>query len=202
MTPFEAYKIWHALKLHFTIPNYDYFRLKGNRLKFTTFQQKPEQHLFERLARIPDLEYHTATNLLENPKIWVNDLLGVDCRKITEQHSAVKQSLSYYYREDLKKLDPVFDKNFLSVDNQIPPLLNHTITKTINFETLCIISFLVDLIPRWDKMLAFDNVIWPTQRLRLIKYRDFVGIKQTDKYRRDTIDMFNTKQEHTKIQER
>ena len=72
MTGFEVYKMYLALKQHFTKPDYDYFKYRGKvRANENSFEQRRDRYFFKKLAtRHSDkhiLEYFVA-NFASDPK--------------------------------------------------------------------------------------------------------------------------------------
>ena len=51
MTAFESYKMYVALKLHFTTDSYDYFKFNGKtRVTETNFEKRKDRYFFKKLT--------------------------------------------------------------------------------------------------------------------------------------------------------
>ena len=56
-TGFETYKLYHALKLHFTSDSYDYFKYNGkSRVNYTNFSSNASKYQFAKLSRKYNLD--------------------------------------------------------------------------------------------------------------------------------------------------
>ena len=72
MTGFEVYKMYLALKQHFTKPDYDYFKYRGKvRANEQSFEQRRDRYFFKKLAtRYSNdevMDYFVA-NFVNDPK--------------------------------------------------------------------------------------------------------------------------------------
>ena len=75
MTGFEVYKMYLALKQHFTKENYDYHTYNGRvRASETSFEQRRDRYYFKKLATKYDrkeiLNYFVA-NFIVDPKGYI-----------------------------------------------------------------------------------------------------------------------------------
>ena len=95
MSAFEAYKLYRGLKLHFSTENYNYFKYNGS----TTNKFIPENQLlvFEKINKLygKNLEEFYVANFLDNPNLWVNELLSEECFERFNCYKKRKESLSY-----------------------------------------------------------------------------------------------------------
>ena len=70
ITAMEAYKMFHALKLHFTSDTYDYHKYNGGfKIDPETFNQKRDRFFFYKLVKKVDsnnLESYLLANLVSN----------------------------------------------------------------------------------------------------------------------------------------
>ncbi len=79
MTGYEAFSIYHTLKLHFT-SDYDYFKYNGKcNISPTTFENRRDKYHFYKLSRkYPNKEQFqnfVIANLFENSEAWAGTLL-------------------------------------------------------------------------------------------------------------------------------
>ena len=82
MTDFEVYKIYLALKLHFT-SDYDYVKYNGKvNATLTSYQKRRDQFFFKKISRIynkEQVEHFFVSNFVENDKMWIGDALTPEC---------------------------------------------------------------------------------------------------------------------------
>lgn len=189
MTPFEVYKTYSALKLHFT-SDYNYFQYNGNlRLKPESFEKRNDKIFFAKVAKHSDPTNFLMVNLLDNPKAWIRTIAySEDSQAKYTDWLKKKQSLAYMFKEDLKKLDSNFDSELLVKPNSHPPLLVKYFGKEIQFETLCIIASITGCIKYWDKQMKEDPV-WDEISRKIKKYIPFLNIDAT-KFKKIILDEF------------
>lgn len=175
---FELFSYYVALKQHFTKDDYDYFKYSGKTgmtpaalerrndktffLSITKKQKNPNGYMF--------------ANMLENPNIWVGDLVNNQdkCEKVFVNWDKRIQALSYTFKEEIKILNNDFDTNFL-IDNGHPDLLSLYIRKKISLETMVILDMIVSYVPYWDKKM-YDDPIWKEASKKIKKYKPFLEI--------------------------
>ena len=173
MQPFEAYKLFLAIKNHFTKDSYDYFKYNGKvTASFNSFLARKDKYYFSKLTKKDDLLNFLVSNFLEKEKIgWVGDLMHEDADENYKKWLGRQQNLSYLVKEDLGKIDDL--KETLKVlDGQHPKLLKMLMQKELMPETLLIIDFFTNVFDVWDKKIQ-DTIVWPTFRMRLLKYKPF-----------------------------
>lgn len=177
MTPFECFKAYSALKLHFTT-DYNYFQYNGNvRLKPESFEKRPDKVFFAKVAKHSDPLNFLMVNILDNPKAWIRNIAyDKDSEVKYSSWAKRKQSLSYMFKEEIKKLDPDFDKNIKAVANGHPPIIVQYFAKEISLETVCIIASITGCIKYWDKVMK-DDPVWEETSRKIKKYTPFLNIE-------------------------
>lgn len=173
MQPFDAYKLFLAIKNHFTKESYDYFKYNGKvTASFNSFLARKDKYYFSKLTKKDDLIGFLVSNFLEKEKIgWVGDLMMDDCDDVYRKWLARQQNLSYLIKEDLGKIEDL--KQALRVtDGQHPVLLRMLMQREIIPETLLVIDFFTNVFDVWDKKIQ-DPIIWPTYKAKLSKYKPF-----------------------------
>lgn len=188
MTPFEAYVKFLALKQHFS-GNYDYFKYKGKvRSDPSKFEVRKDKYLFQKLAKHKDPELFIVANIIERDISWAGDLAGDQGSQAYLAVLKRHESLSYLFKTEIALLDDDFNKNFVVVDGQHPPLLKLYKQKKICLETLIILDDILGFMKHWNKQIA-DPVVWPTIFRKALKYRPFLGYDK-GKYRTVLKDRF------------
>jgi len=177
MTGYEAYRLFLALKQHFTQPSYDFFRYNG-KIKSATpisYERRSDKYQFVKLGKHYDPQGLIVAQFVAGGfSGWVGDLLTEHAENQYVLYAARRQSLSYLFQRDLSTLEDDF-MSFVKVkDGQHPKLLTMLRQEKIAPETIVILNKLLSLFEVWDKKIR-DPVIWPQTRDTLLKYEPFVS---------------------------
>ena len=186
ITGYEAFGIYNALKLHFTQDSYDYFKYNGKtNVSLSSFENRKDKWHFTKLSKKfsdkEELIFFIVSNLLENDKFWIGDLLAEDSDIRHLNRKKVLQSLSYFFENDCKKIfEGVTNPNELILvnDGDHPKLLKSFMRKEIEIETLCVLDSILNFVPMWKQKIK-DDIVWPNHRLKIVKYRDFLPKDKT-----------------------
>ena len=174
MTPFEAYKLFLALKMHFTTPSYDFFKYQGKmNAKIQTYEKRRDKYQFHKLSRHKDPQGFLVANFAAGNNGWVGELFTEEAERVYTDYLARQQSLTYRFSSDLRELDDDFLSYFKVKEGQHPKLLTLVKRNSISFETFCILNDQLNFFPIWDKKIM-DTVLWPSIRDRAIKYTPFI----------------------------
>lgn len=181
MTPFEAYKMYCAVKSHFSSNSYDYFKYNGKiRADVTTFESRNDKYSFYKLSKHPDPLSYLVANLSDNPNMWVGELFDQKCAERYAVYCKRKESLTYIFKNDIDKLLENFDENFKVQSGDYPYLLKLLVQQKITKETFIIIQDCVRFFGKWNKQIT-DPVLWPKIALNCKKYHQFMQYDK-DKY--------------------
>jgi len=177
---FEAYALFHGLKLHFT-SKYDYVKYNGKtNVTKDQFMLRKDKFQFYKLSRKykrDELFGFYVANMLVNPKIWVGDLLSEDAESEYKVWQKTQQSLSYVFEQDIHRLfDSVNNPEELLkvVDGQYPLLYNLYMQDMCAKETLIILNELLNFLPMWVKKIE-DDIIFPEFVKSCEKYKPFLN---------------------------
>ena len=189
MTGYEAFGIYQSLKLHFTQDSQDYFKYNGKtNVTLNSFDNRKDKYYYHKLSRkYPNKEDFCnllVSNLLENENLWVADLLQEEAEIINKKRQKVIQSLSYIFENDCRSLfEGVSTPNELIKvnDGDYPILLQKTLRKNVEFETLCLLGNILGFLPMWKNKIA-DTIRWPVVYRKIVKYAAFLP-QDTVKYR-------------------
>lgn len=192
MNGFQTYKMYVALKNHFTSATYDYFRYNGKtRASIKTYEARHDKYFFEKLSKKRDVEDFILANIIEQgPAVWVGDLANE--QQAEENYRGwVKrqQSITYMFTNELDKLELPYDQNIIVVDGQHPPLLKHVIRQDISIETLIILNDMCSFTRYWNRKIE-EKVIWPSLYNKCKKYRPFLKFDK-EKLKQIVIDKFS-----------
>jgi hypothetical protein len=112
---------------------------------------------------------------LENPKIWVNDLLSEESDDVYRTFLNKKESLTYSFKNDIICLFEETENlnDLILVNKDFPVLMKRTMQKRINIETLLIMNSILKFFFMWDNNIK-DEIVWKDFRLKCIKYFPFI----------------------------
>lgn len=189
MSPFDAYKKYVALKLHFKSDSYDYFKFSGKcSASKASFEKRRDRHMFARLSKIyndVDLENLLVANFLHGSDIWVGDVLSQDGRERLSKWKKTHQSLEYIFTQDLEAIMryieienlPNFDALFTTIadDSNYPGIVVLVLQNSIQLETFIIINKVLNFIPNLDRKIS-ETLFWPDFKKLCFKYSPFILI--------------------------
>jgi len=179
-TGFEAFKLYTALKLHFTSDSYDYQRYNGKtNVSKETFTRRKDRYYFYKLSRKYGLEqlrdFYVANFVSGNDK-WVGSMLQ-DGEENYTKWTKIQQSLTYPFENDIiymsdkhHPLDWIYPRN----GNDYPMLLKEMMQGGIALETVVILVDMMELLPMWKERIQ-EDIIWPSYKLTIQKYIPFVN---------------------------
>ena len=171
---YEMYVYYLALKRHFT-SSYDYHKYNGKiNASITIFETRKDKFFFYKLSKRSDAKDFILSNMVNNPKIWIGDMLSDNGEQVFTEWTRRQQSLSYIFKSELGKLDEDFDSNLITKDGQHPKLLRLHTSGNISKETLIIIDDLTNVFSYWSKKIL-DNIIFPDILNICSKYKPFLN---------------------------
>lgn len=175
MTPFEAYKLFLAVKMHFTQPQYDFFKYNGKvNATLDSFNRRRDKYHFAKLAKHKDaLGYLVAQYTAGKFTGWAGDLFTEEAELSYTYYLGRRQALTYLFQTDLEKLEDGFVSKFKVKDGQHPEALVLFRRGSISIETFTILNDILHFFQLWDTRID-DTVIWPSLRERCLKYRPFL----------------------------
>ena len=191
MNGFEVYKIYLAVKLHFTSKNqsYDFHKHNGRTTaRLGTFTKRRDRYFFHKLSKLyndRDIADYFVSNFVTNTNLWVGDIIG----RLGDENFKLWQkkieALSYYYEQDIDYIieqmnskDITFDNIFISKDGQHPYILKYFLSKRINFETFIILDDILNFSRQLNKSIT-EKVLWPKLYERMIRYKPFLKYNTT-----------------------
>ena len=155
MNGFEVYKIYLAVKLHFTSKGktYDFHKYGGRTTaRLETFTKRRDRYFFHKLSKsynnITIVDYFVS-NFVTNTNLWVGDIIGKTGDDNYKQWSKKIEALHYYYEQDIDYIleqDYKFDDLFKSVNGQDPPILKMFLSDHLPYRLIISIFLLQDCI--------------------------------------------------------
>ena len=187
MNGFEVYKIYLAVKLHFTSKarSYDFHRHLGKTTaRLETFTKRRDRYFFHKLSKSYNsntIVDYFVSNFVTNTNLWVGDIIGKTGDDNYKQWSKKIEALHYYYEQDIDYIleqNYKFDDLFKSVNGQHPPILKMFLSKKINFETVLILDEILSFTKQLNKNIN-EKVLWPKLYDRMIRYKSFLNYNLT-----------------------
>ena len=183
--PFESYKLYNALKLHFETDGYDAIKYHfKTSVKPTSFFKRKDKFFFAKLAKTYEKElkeFYIAN--FKNDVKYVGDMLNEGGEKYYRDHKKVMESLTYQFKTDINKLndmDVSFDSLLEAEDNNHPLIIKLWMQEEILLETIVILDSILGFVERENKKIT-DTIIWPDIYRKIMKYKPFVKFDR-DKY--------------------
>ena len=187
MEAYDAYKIYHALKLHFT-SDYDYNKYNGKaNVSVDSFLKRNDRPFFGRVSRKykDDTKDFFISNFIVNPKGWVGNFNEENYLNWKKRN----QSLKYNYKSELIELfhkvesfDEIFQGN-----GQHPLLLKQLMSKRISLETVSILESILGFCRGFDKEIE-ETIVWPDRKKLIKNYSNLLTI-DVNEYRIVTMNL-------------
>ena len=176
--PYESYKLYNALKLHFETDSYD--ALKYNfktSIKPQSFFNRKDKYFFAKLAKTygKNLKEYYIANFKMDVK-YVGDMLNEGGEQYYRSHKKVMESIHYSFENDINKLSEIessFDELLLSENNNHPKIIKLWMQDEILLETIVILDSLTGFMNRENKKIT-ETIIWPDIYRKITKYKPFV----------------------------
>lgn len=181
MEAIEAYRTYLAIKNHFTLDTYDYFRYnKKSRVSLDTFLKRKDKIFFAKLGNRKDayLESFLVANFLYQTNMWVGELLSDECEERYKDWKRRQESLSYHFKNEMEFVSDLsaeeFNELFHSVNGNHPEIIQKYMRKEISLETLCILDHILKFIHKTDKFIS-DPIYIDISKL-CKKYQPFLKV--------------------------
>ena len=173
--PFESYKLYNALKLHFE-SNYDAvkYNFKSN-VTTSSFLKRKDKYFFAKLAKKynGNLMDFYVSQFVNNGK-YVGDMLDSEAEQNYRNYKKVQESIHRTFEVDINKLsDYDLEQLLISEDGQHPLIIKLWMQEEILLETVVILNSILGFIPRESKKIK-DTIIWPDQKRLIEKFTPFV----------------------------
>jgi len=177
MEPYDVYKYYMAMKLHFESDSYEApkYNYKTSAKPQSFFKRRDKYH-FAKLGRKFDepnelIDFFTAQFTASDNKSWVGDMLQ-DEEKYTDWQRR-QQSLTYNFEQDINKLAEeagTFDDIFTILEgNNYPLVIEKYMQEEISLETVVILDRLTGFMRRADRSIT-ETIVWPDVSKRIRKY--------------------------------
>ena len=178
--PFESYKLYNALKLHFE-GSYDAvkYNYKTN-VTSKSFLNRKDKYFFAKLAKKYNgslKEFYVSQFI--NEQKYIGDMMDSEAESYYAAYKKIKESIHRVFSIDINKIIDInigvkFDNLFESVDGQQPMIVQMWMQEDISLETVVILNSLLGFIQREDSKIS-DTIIWPDNKRKIEKYTPFVN---------------------------
>lgn len=179
--PFESYKLYNALKLHFE-SSYDAvkYNFKSNVTPNSFFKRK-DKYFFAKLGKKHngDLKDYYVANFKAG-KSYVGDMMDEEGEQIYRDHKRIQESIHRVFSIDINRLteeNVPFDYLFKTNDNAHPLVVKLWLQEEISLETVVILNAIFKFVDRESKNIS-DTIIWPDTRRLIEKYEPFVNFNR------------------------
>lgn len=180
MEPFDAYRYYQSLKLHFESKTYDAakynFKTSANP---KSFWKRNDKYHFAKVAKrfkdVPELVGFYASHFINGTK-WIGEMLNAE--EVYQSWLKRMQSISYIFEQDLNHLSievESFDSLLRSKDGEHPLIITYYLQEEISLETVVIINKLTGFMNKADKEIT-ETIMWPDISLKIRKYDPFVQV--------------------------
>lgn len=179
MEAFEAYKIYTAVKNHFVLDSYDYFKYnKKINLSYNSFLNRRDKIFFAKLGKRKEnyLEDFLVSNFLHNPKMWIGELLSEESETKYKEWKRRQESLTYIFKNEVEFMDgwnsEELEEWFQVQYGEHPNIIRMYLRKEISLETLTMLNSILNFMKRYDKEVT-DPVYKEVSKL-CKKYQPFL----------------------------
>ena len=189
MDGFDVYKIYLAIKLHFTSDSYDYFKHNGKTTaRLNTFTKRRDRYFFHKLSRSYSssacVDYFVA-GFIGSDTVWIGDVVGKSGQENYTRWQKRIESLSYVYENDcdtlldfIEEKEIKFDDLFKVKKGQHPPLVKLYLANKITVESMVILNDILNYTKQFNKEIG-ETVIWPKKYKLLMNYKPFLKYNST-----------------------
>lgn len=189
MTPFDVYRHYLALRLHFTTDKYDVIKQQGRvRATQQSFLRRRDLLSITRVAESysnKDVVEFLVANFICGDR-W-GGVFNVDARERYIDWKKRVESMTYTFEKEIGAAVLYAEKNKIeftdllqSINGQHPPIIKMFMKGTVSIETLVILNKLGNYINKLDIDLK-DDLVWPDTSRIIKKYSPFLNFSR-EKY--------------------
>ena len=182
MDPFDVYKLYNALKLHFENDSYDAIKYNfKTTVNPNSFFKRRDKYFFAKLGKNQkDIQNFFVFNFIEDMK-YVGDMMDIEGQNNYTKHKRIHESLSREFEKDINTLDTDFDKLLVVNNINTPPLIiERWMEEDISLETVVILNSLTGFVNKEGNKIT-ETLFWPDVSRKITKYGPFVNFEK-DKF--------------------
>lgn len=177
MEPYDVYKYYMAMKLHFESDSYEApkYNYKTSAKPQAFFKRRDKYH-FAKLGRKFNeptelIDFLTSQFIESDSKNWIGDMLQNE-ERYTDWQKRI-QSLSYIFEQDINRLAEdveSFDQVFETPpEYQYPRVIQRYLQNEITLESVVILDRLTGFLAKADRQIT-ETIVWPDVSKRIRKY--------------------------------
>ena len=177
MEPFDAYRYYQSMKLHFENESYDAPRYNyKTSAKPASFWKRKDKYFFAKVGRMFDkplelIDYYAAHFIVDNK--WVGDMLNDD--QVYRDWQKRTESLGYNFEQDLLNMNVDSFDDLFSNGNQYPKVVEAYMANEINIESVVILNHLTGFMASADKSVQ-DPILWPQISFKIREYSKIMTV--------------------------
>ena len=182
LDPFDVYKLYNALKLHFENDSYDAIKYNfKTTVNPNSFFKRRDKYFFAKLGKNQkDIQNFFVFNFIEDMK-YVGDMMDIEGQNNYTKHKRIHESLSREFEKDINTLDTDFDKLLVVNNINTPPLnIERWMEEDISLETVVILNSLTGFVNKEGNKIT-ETLFWPDVSRKITKYGPFVNFEK-DKF--------------------
>ena len=200
LDPFESYKLYQAMKLHFESDSYDApkYNFKTN-VKPQAFFRRRDKYYFAKLAK----EYPKQDQLVEyfvsqfaSGTKWVGDMINEEGEANYRQWKKLTESIGYEFQKDISTLctrcevDQLEFDDLLKVRNKQLPLAVTLYNRgEVSLTTIVILNKLTGFLHHANRSIT-ETIVWPDLYRKLVKMEPFIAV-DLKKMKKTVVNTFN-----------
>jgi len=189
MEPFEVYRYYLALRLHFTTDQYDVIERQG-RIKASrqAFNKRKDLISIKKIADMysdKEVVDFLVANFVSGDR-W-GGVFDIEAKERYGQWKRRIESLSYTFEQEISKLADICDRDnkpytsiFKGTESTHPLLVKSYLRNDVSIETLVLLDKINNYTGELDKVY-YDDLIWPDLSRIVKKYKPFLTVK-VEKY--------------------
>lgn len=177
MEPFDAYRFYQSMKLHFESDTYDAVKYNyKTSAKPQSFWKRRDKYFFAKVGKkfnnAKDLIHYYAAHFVADNN-WIGQMIEDEMTYTSWLKR--NQSLMYNLEQDMHKLSEEgnFDQILDSSEGH-PKIISSYLAGDINIESVIIIDQLTGFMKRADKQIT-ETIVWPDISRKIRKYKYFVN---------------------------
>lgn len=183
---FGAYKLYLALRLHFTTDSFDAvkYNFKTHGADFDKFRNKPEAYWFNSLAKKysrEELIQVFVAQFISGKKWGGMHTSNVEFETTYTEWRKKIESLSYTFEQELAAIWNLFVDNqqepiladLFAMQGDRPLIIDMYLKKRVSIETITILDTLTGFMLKCDSSVK-DTILWPTVKRSVKKYQPFL----------------------------
>lgn len=195
MDALETYKLYVAVKNHFTVDSYDMFKYNRKvKVNMDSFLKRKDRIFFAKLGNRKEgyLEEFLVANFLYDPKIWIGELLSEESETRYKEWKKRQESLSYIFKNEISFMEGwnsnELNEWFSCPKGDHPNIIKMFLRKEISLETLSILNSIFNFMAHYDKRIT--DPIYKGVSSLCNKYQPFLKV-DIQKQKRQLKEMVN-----------